>query len=426
MQTHYSKLIDSLHYLIDEQRYEELYTQLQFSIPLLVEQGEINALKRIFERAIPLLLEQHHTMYTRALLQLVIPHVPKQDAELYSLLQLALGHVYFLLSEKELAITHYRESLSYLMCCDPVNIARVGIVQSNLAFLTTSDDSIEAQLSYGRIIAVFKHMNQKPLAQDNQIALFSFYFETCLRAKRFDEAQSILNKWEQLGSSISTRQQLQRMAYKMMFHHAKAQYDEAIAIGSSVLQLFDQTKNISIFLSIYTLLMECYTMLGDDDNAAALQQRHNELEQQLLIERQAITKCFPINFHSPLPHTSSLSDIMKQMETYEEPYVVAVFDLSTNERALHTEYLQQLHSHIKEDDDLLHSAALKNDQSLYVFRGDEQTVYPKLQLVESAVPFPMTFGYCSSTYDDSFTFDQCMQMCYAYIYYAYSQKKSQV
>ncbi|OCS90860.1 hypothetical protein [Caryophanon latum] len=426
MQTHYSKLIDSLHYLIDEQRYDELYIQLQFSIPLLVEQGEINALKRIFERAIPLLLEQHQLMYTRALLQLVIPHVPKQDADLYSLLQLALGHVYFLLSEKELAITHYRESLSYLMCCEPVHVARVGIVQSNLAFLTASDDSIESQLSYGRMITVLKHMDPKPLAHDDQIAAFSFYFETCLRAKRFDEAQRILNKWEQLDFSTSTRQQLQLMTYKMMFHHAKAQYDEALAVGSSVLQTFDQTKNISIFLSIYTILMECYTMRGDDDNAAALQQRRNELELELLLERQAITQRFPINFHSPLPQTSSLSDIMKEMETYEEPYVVVVFDLSTNEQAVQADYLQQLHAHITEDDHLLYSAALKNDQSLYVFRGDEHTVHPKLQLVESAMPFPMTFGYCSSTYDDSFTFDQCMQMCYAYIYYAYSQKNSQV
>lgn len=424
MQTDLCKLIDSLHYLMEEEQYEELYIQLQFAVPILLEQGERQAVKELFERAIPLLLEQHQLVYTRSLLELVISHVPKSNPELYSLLQLALGHVYFLLDERTSAITHYRESLSYLMRCEPIPFARIGIAQSNLAILTESEDSIETQLSYGRIISVLRHMSATP--SDDLIVSFSFYYETCLRAKRFDEAQQILAQWAQLDLTASTRQQLQFAGYTMMFHHAQQQYAKALTIGRSILETFDHTKNIAALLSVYTIVIECYTMLDEPDNAAQLQQQRKELEQQLIGQRQEITQRFPIQFDSSLPRGSSFSYITEQMETYDKPYIVVIFDLSTNDKPLHIDYLQQLHSHIMDhcDAHLLYSAALRNYQSLYVFRDEQHNVHAELQSLQKIMPFPLTFGYCTSTHAENFTFEQCMQMCFAYIYYAYSQKKS--
>lgn len=364
-------------------------------------------------------------MYTRSLLELIMPHVPKENAEFYSIMHICFGHVYFLLQDNDKTIQHYKEALSYLMLVEPIDISRIAIVQSNLAIVTEPNDSFDTQMSYARIISVFKHMNPNHVKDGDRLTFFAFYYDTCIRTKRFDEAQRILTQWAEIDYEPYSREQLQFFSYTMQFHYVQQQYDEAIAHGIRILETFDHAKNTSIILYVYDMLIDCYRQLGDTVSAARRQQEHDDLYAQFTAQRQAIDDQFPVNTASFLPNSTPLPHITKQMDTLSSPYIVVVFDLSSNDDAVQVEQLQRIHTQFMQQFEprLLYVTALKNSQSLYVIRGEDDTIYDQLLQLKSSLAFPVTFGYCTSTDAPDFTFEQRMQMCYAHIYYAYSKKK---
>lgn len=427
LQTDVSKLLDGMHYLIENEQYDALFTQLQFAVTLLLEQQHIEEVIALFDQAIPILLTEHKVSIVRELVELVMPHVQPDDAYLYGKMLFFSGHVYFLIEETDQSIHYYRQSLGYFMKCEPVPFQTIAITLLNLAALTEKTTTYETQLSYARIISVFKSINTTDETAKDIVNKYSFYYETCLRLERFDDAYAILLKLKQLTCPPQSREQLQVQGAEVMYYYKTKQYDIALQLVTHVLAQFPKHQNITIMLLMYNVAIDCSNKLQHVPEAMQLQKERDALQKHLQMQRMELNEKFPLPTNT-LPDSTSLqlmSQYVNDALAQGTCYTVIVYDVSLFEEGEQTTMLKQLHTAMQQtfSQPIVYFTAINRHQSVYVVPCGEAHTWARIEKVLSTLPFSPTYGYCHSSKAAIPTFEQLLHMSYAYIYYAHSQKR---
>ena len=221
------------------------------------------------------------------------------------------------------------------------------------------------------------------------------------------------------------RENMQTKTLWLQYYVSQRQFDIVLTKAPALLKELQLYNQFDLRAQVLELVMETYQHLEQPENIAAYEQEYNELQvtlQQYPVRNQ-LTEQAPSYFTG----LSAFKEEAQQHLTKHEGCSLLLFYIESDQPLPYEQtaaIFEQLHFFLAQTNiTILTHNIFETHKALYVVREGFRIATPFIQqtieqtLLNVTQPVNILFGHTHNIEHETYTFDECLAICHAYLYY---------
>lgn len=418
-----SKLSKGIGYLIEQGQFEKAYSHATFLIDEAVRTNNTELQLTSYIQRLKLHLQQQAISSATEDL-----HVCEQlinDSPAYEryrgVIYCASGILNTLTNNPKAAYEQFAQAIS--LAHEQMDWLTVSTAYTKMSVLPQLQ--IDEAIRLARTGVLFAQMIDEPNDLYVSRALLHL-LQLYLQAADTEAALTIFESLQQLlAQHHYVRENMQTQTLWLHYYMSQRQFDIVLTKAPALLKELKQYNQCDLRAQVLELLMETYQLLEQPDCIAPYEQEYNEL--------QAILKQYPVKNqlteHAP-SHFTGLATFKEKAQQYltkQEGCSLLLFYVESDQPLPYEQtaaIFEQLHFFLAQTNvTIVTHNIFETHKALYIVREDFHVSVSHIQqaieqtLLHVTQPVNILFGHTHNVAHGTYTFEECLAICHAYLYY---------
>lgn len=418
-----SKLSNGIHFLAEQGQFQKAYEHASFLIEEAMRTNNIELQLTSYIQRLKLHLQQQNIVEAAADLHTCEQLMNEHDTlKIYEgIIYCAAGMLNTLTNNHQVAYTQFTHAIS--LAYEHGDWLTLSTAYTNMSVLPQLNHHEAIELA--RTGVLFAHMIEH--TSDLYVVRALLHVaKLYLQAGQLDDVLSLCNELEQLLSRHRyMREQLQSETLWLYYLTLQQQYDTVIEHSTALLARLKHYNQCDLYAQALELLMEAFQQTGNVKRIPQLEQQYNDVQQKLqqrpfyndLVEKS------PSHFDGLQAFKEQAAHHMAQ----QDGCALLLFFIQS-EQPLPFEQtsaiFNDLHFFLAQTNVTITAHNLfETHKVLYIIQEGFDVAMPAIQraiqqtMTHAQQPINILFGLTHNIEHDAYTFDDCLSLCHAYLYY---------
>ncbi len=435
------EFMENSNFLKQSGRIEQLYAQSDFLIReamrLKNSDGVENILKRSFKEFTLDLNMCYFQQYMMILEEVEQYFQQVNEEHRLAFIYLMKGHLHFFKLNYDKAESHYQEAISHAIKNEEYTVVSMALL--HIAVMHFHDWPEEQLWNVSKMVPVFYKMDSQATQHGLASALLLHLEVACKNGKieYFQKLYDAICKLELFEPN--SQESLHFQCLKVFKWMETAQYAFVMEYGEPLFNQLMHHSYTDLSNRMHEVLSQCYSQLGNDEKKIALEQEFQGFLAKVERFKDILNREYAANEEIVLIGGLPKEEFRKQTDvrllesnSSISGYTMLVLEFSMKEEL----YEQNIERIMQFANGEIHCSFYKHDvistrfsptTLAFLIEIEEQKVHQRLLRAIQSIqayfqedlgsPVEVSYGYANNRHNDYYTYDECLQLAYAYMYY---------